>query len=396
MDAAVTCVDLHGIVSVGARSGSSAPPRPGDKQAPEIPSDLSAKWPSQPLRGDVTTLAEELSAQGYQTGAIVANAAYLAHEFGVDRGFEHYDDRDGASLPSLLLLQLAGFQAYLRKQTRSAETINSLALDWLDARAPGRPFFLFLNYMDAHAPYIPPPPYDRAFGNRQPRDPLNPKPPIRSLLYDRLLRYLDAQVTLFLQALENRSLLSDTVLIIAADHGEAFGEHGYWQHDRALYEELIRVPLYVKPAGPARPGTSDRPITGPDLYGLILEQLGLPVPPRHDDASMIAEWYQSEGITEAEKRRQFATGPVDRDLLAWFDGGLKWIVSSKGDVEAYDLSADPGELHAIELSADRVEQARAHAQAWWKAHPPVVTAEHAGSAPDPAVMERLRNLGYVR
>jgi arylsulfatase A-like enzyme len=355
-------------------------------------------WPAQPLRGDVPTLAELLAEHGYQTGAIVANAPYLAHEFGVDRGFEHYDDRLGADLPAFLFVQLAGFAVGVgRKGARRAETITDLALDWIDARGRQQPFFLFLNYMDAHSPYLPPPsPYDDTFGDRQPSDPLNPERDIRALQYDRLLRYLDAHVTRFLQTLKARSLLDDAVLIITGDHGEAFGEHGYWGHNRALYEKLIRVPLYVKSAGPARPGTSDRSITSPDLYDVILEQLGLPVAPRQRGTSMVAEWYQSEAITEAEQRKRFPVGPVDRDLLAWLDEGLKWIVSSKGDVEAYDLGGDPGEQHPIELGTDRVEQGRARAEAWWKAHPPILTRERSDSILDPAVMEHLRNLGYVR
>lgn len=370
-------------------------PRLGANQgAPAASHDSSALTPAHPLRNDVTTLAERLSAVGYRTGAVVANAAYLAHEFGVDRGFEHYDDREGAQFRTFLLVQLAGFYMDVgKKKTRRAAVITDLGFDWIDASEEDRPFFLFMNYMDAHDPYIPQIPFNNAFGREQPSDPLNYSLPIRSLLYDRELRYLDAHVIRFIRGLEARALLADTVLVITSDHGEAFGEHGFWTHNATLYEELIRVPLYVKPAGPPRPGTSHRLLTSPDLYGLILSELGFPVKPTKDRSPMVAEWYQSEAVSEMKR---YAPVPVDRDLLAWFDDGLKWIVSSNGDVEAYDLRVDPGELHPIGLDANRVERARARARAWWKDHPPVATAEHAASPPDPAVMERLRNLGYVR
>ena len=71
------------------------------------------------------------------------------------------------------------------------------------------------------------------------------------------------------------------------------------------------------------------------------------------------------------------------------------VVSSKGDVEAYDLRADPGELHPLDVSADRIEQARARARAWWDAHPPIARAEGGSPTLDSAVIERLRSLGYV-
>ena len=375
-------------------------PRPsghdGSKPFDDTPAARLDIEPAEPLRSDVTTLAQRLAANGYQTGAVVANCGYLSHEFGIDRGFEHYDDREAFS--SLLLPQLAGFQQGFRKgSSRRAETITDLAIEWIEASERRRPFFLFLNYMDAHAPYEPPSPYDRALDQQQPGDSSNGKRGFNPLLYDAELRYLDAHLTRFLRALEARSLLNDTVLVITGDHGEAFGEHGFWRHDKALYEELIRVPLYVKPVGPPQPGVSDRALTGPDLYRLMLAEVGLPDAPANGDSSIVAEWYQSDERTAAALvKRGEATVPFNRDLVVWFDAGLKWIVSSKGDVEAYDLNADPGERHPLSLSTERIEQARARARAWWDAHPPVARDHRRSPGPDPAVLERLRNLGYVQ
>ena len=367
-------------------------PRPAGQDGDAIGRNTAVRlglWPAEPLRADVPTLAERLAAAGYQTGAVIGNCGWLNHEFGVDRGFEHYDDRDAFS--SMLLLQLAGFYESLNKgSSRRGEAITDLAMRWLDAPGRRRPFFLFMNYMDAHAPYEPPPPYDRTFQTALPGQPQN------SRLYDEELRYLDAQVTRFLHALEARSLLDDSVVIITADHGEAFGEHGFWKHDQALYEELIRVPLYVKSAGPSRPGVSDRALTGPDLYRLMLNEVGLPAAEPSSASPIVAEWYQPDAMTAAAITRRDGTPvPLDRDLLVWFDAGLKWIVSSKGAVEAYDLHADPGETHPVDLAAERVEQARARARDWWNAHPPVKRERRASRTLDPAVVERLRNLGYA-
>jgi hypothetical protein len=110
----------------------------------------------------VTTLAERLASHGFDTAAITANAHYLAHGLGMDQGFVHYDDRWGANLSRILLPQFAGFVPWVGHSVyRDAETITDLAQDWIAARMGRRPFFLFLNYMDAHGPYAPRPQHHR-------------------------------------------------------------------------------------------------------------------------------------------------------------------------------------------------------------------------------------------
>jgi hypothetical protein len=170
---------------------------------------------AQPLRPDVPTLAERLAAHGYQTAAIIGNSMYLAHSLQLDRGFAHYDDRWGPRLGFFLLLQQAGFQSNVGQSIfRSAETITDLALGWLAARTPDKPFFLFLNYMDAHVPYIPPSEYAAAFSHAQPADPYAPESRLEPLLYDRKLRYLDEHVARLLRALKEQHLLDDMVVIM--------------------------------------------------------------------------------------------------------------------------------------------------------------------------------------
>jgi arylsulfatase A-like enzyme len=345
-----------------------------------------------PLRSDVPTLAEHLAAHGVQTAAIAANSAFLSHRFGLDRGFERFDARDAAGLPSLRLVQLIGWTPHIgQRYFRSGQTITDLAIAWLDQeRQQTRPFFLFLNYMDAHRPYHPPPPFDRAFAADRPRDPLNPERSLHALLYDRCLLYLDTQVMRLLDHVRSRGLFDSTAIIITADHGEAFGEHGFWNHHHTLYEEMVRVPLYVKGVSGDSARATDTRVTSPDVYRLALEALGLsPVPSAQlGDAvasNILAEWYQSHRITKGNKN--------GRDLVSWMDGPVKWIVSSTGTVEAYDLSRDPQEQHALPLSESITDEARKRAHAWWAAHPPIET----GAAPalDSATVDRLRQLGYV-
>jgi arylsulfatase A-like enzyme len=341
---------------------------------------------SQPLRDDVATLAERLAVEGYQTGAIAANALNLDHKFGLDRGFAHYDDRWGLFLPSILLPQLAGFHTALGHAIyRTGETITGLALDWIAARAEGRPFFLFLNYMDAHGPYVPPSPYDRAFGDERPRDPYRPPKNLFALLYDRKLLYLDEQVAQLLRQIEADGLLDETIVIITSDHGESFGDHGTWWHGDTLYTEQIKVPLYVKSRGRCRSAQSAARMTGADVYDLALREIGLDSqrdPPQPN--RIVAELHGSKDRSVAPKD----------GTLTWVEGTVKWIVSSTGAVEAYDLSVDPREQRNIAAERDGTERARARARDWWAAHPPFKSARRTAEPVDKETRDRMRALGY--
>lgn len=351
------------------------------------PKNPCAAASAQPLGASAPTLAERLAAHGYQTGAIVANAEYLAHGFSLDRGFAHYDDRWGLHFGSLLLFQLGGFLPHLgHVPYRSAETITDLALGWIADRASERPFFLFLNYMDSHFPYIPPPPYDKAFSDQQPLNPYDPSKSLYPLLYDRKLLFLDEHVTRLLQGIEARGLLHNTVVIITSDHGESFGEHGSWWHDGTLYGELLRVPLYVKGAGACRSARSEARMTGLDVYHLALREAGL-----DGDAAAAPP---AEVIAELHGVKNPSVEP-DRNLLAWMEGQMKWIVSTNGTVEAYDLATDPGEIHNLAVGRDQVDRAQAYAARWWTAHPPIVTSHGQPQRLDPETRDRVRSLGYV-
>ena len=347
---------------------------------------------AQPLRSDVPTLAERLAAQGYQTGAIVGNCMYLAHALGVDRGFAHYDDRWGPRLGFYLLVQTAGFLPEVGHSVhRSAQTITDAALGWLARRTADRPCFLFVNYMDPHVPYIPPRPYDTAFSDEQPIDPYGPEKPLQALLYDRKLLYTDAHVTRLLQALDEQRLTDNTVVIITSDHGEAFGEHCFWKHDKTLYEEVVHVPLYVKLAGQQQGAVSDERTLGVDVFYMALHAVGLAAE-KADTGTVVAELRRSPEL--AALVAPDCPVDVDRDLVVWMEGRVKWIVGSKGSVEAYDLAADPHEQHNLAVNPDQIAQAQAYAARWWQAHPGIVTLHRKPGDIDAETRERMRNLGY--
>lgn len=354
----------------------------------EVEATLShAAAPAQKLRDDVPTLASLLRDSGYRTGAVMANAAYLLPRFGLDRGFEHYDARPGGLVGNYYpLAQLAWARVRAGRQVyRDARQITDLALDWLE-RAPGeRPFFLTVNYMDAHAPYLPPAPHDEAFGEARVAEPWLLRKRDRTLLYDRSLLFLDAQLERLLAAVD----LERTVVIVTSDHGEALGNHGYWMHSWTLYDEVVRVPLYVfRPGGTS--AVNSEPVSGADVFRIALREVGLPQEQLDSELHPFGEWFQLEHTPDAEV---LTDKHVARDLLAWIEDGRKVIVSSTGEVEVYDLTADPGERSPLELDDAEVAAARARAETWWLEHPSLDTGSTGELDEDE--LDRLRKLGYM-
>jgi arylsulfatase A-like enzyme len=342
----------------------------------------------------VPTLAERLRSRGYQTAAIVANNM-LGSWSGLDRGFERYDDRKSVNLRGYHLLGQVGGRRELigHRPYRDAGVITDLALAWLDEERREEPFFLMLNYMDAHTPYAPPKPFDRMFSDERPDDPTASQDlALAPLLYDRELAYLDAEVTRLLDGLAERGLLDDVLVVVTSDHGEAFGEHDTWAHDWTLYEEQLRVPLLVKPPGGRSAPVETEPVTGADVHDLVLEHLGVELEEREPRGGLVGEWYYTETLHKPAGIPGRTEEEMARDLLAWTEAGRKVIVSSTGEVEAFDLASDPGELRPLELDAEELEAARARAQAWWTANPPPPPSD---TTLDAATIGRLRDLGYV-
>jgi arylsulfatase A-like enzyme len=229
-----------------------------------------------------------MGSSGYATAGFVANTGYCSYDTGLARGFTYYEDY---SLKKLAFLQTAvlvkeilrpifqlgyadesgllnpvpellkrWFYADARKD---ASLINRAFLDWLAGRREeSRPFFVFLNYMDAHAPYKLPDGVQHRFGH-QPRsrdeirilhegwdllDKLTlPKPYLTMAqdAYDSCLAYLDEQLGMLFDELHHRALLDDTLVVIASDHGEGLGEHDLFDHGESLYGTELDVPLLI-------------------------------------------------------------------------------------------------------------------------------------------------------
>jgi arylsulfatase A-like enzyme len=225
-----------------------------------------------PLSNGPKTLAEILSAHGYETAGFNGNPYFGLPFWGLAHGFKTYRDPSNslgynldASLIGRSLLEPHGKSWSGRNQWNQldAHSINEEVYRWFEHRSD-RPYFLFINYMEAHGPYDAPPPYDHRYGQASPHD-VNllmearlgrlyfPNADREGLIaaYDNALAYIDSQVGELLRNLERSPDWSNTYVILTSDHGEAFGEHGTYGHGWDLYREVLRVPLII--AGPKVP-----------------------------------------------------------------------------------------------------------------------------------------------
>jgi arylsulfatase A-like enzyme len=385
----------------------------------------------EPLDARLETLAERLAAEGYFNVAVVANFGYLRPEFGLDQGFHVYDARQpvpclppGKSHPlryglRAILRRLASSDKFDQKYRDAAE-INDTVFALLDSAVrTATPFFLFVNYMDAHAPYTPPAPYNHMFGGRDGR--LTPEH-FRELhdavargerriseaerrhyvsQYDGAIAYLDAQIERLAEWFKHWKAFENTVWIVTSDHGEAFGEHGHIGHGWSLYQEETHVPLIIKYPGQQAAASFEASVGLVDIMPTVLAALRMAASPgwhgvdlssseaAANTRSVFAEAYLSGG--------RILNDRVKYPLTTWAllsPEYLKLISASDGRQELYDLTADPAETSNLRAGrrpdSDRL---LAELEAWKERHPIRASARR---APSPSTLERLKALGYLR
>ena len=349
-----------------------------------LPHEHKANW-LDPLDGTYPTLAELLAAQGYATAAFAANTTYVNPEWGLARGFSRFEAYGsslsddivrtmyGKKLALNLLPRLGYFEIPGRKR---ASEVNQEFSHWLDGNG-GRPFFAFLNYLELHDPYLPPPGYDSRFSDRvtqgdlinfqfQPnvfrRKPTLTAEEIQSEVngYDACLAYLDTQLGQLFQELAARGADKNTLVILTSDHGEAFGNHDLFGHGNSLYIETLHVPLIV--VWPGRIPAGKRIVPTVSLHRVaatVLELFGLgggapPLPGR----TLSGLWLSDSGdrpgdavLSEVSPGR-FREGPPSYPTTS---GGLKSVVtdrwhfirSESGRAELYAWREDREEAHDL-------------------------------------------------
>lgn len=315
------------------------------------------------LGRNVATLAELFRGQGYRTGAFIA-ADVLHSSFGLDRGFDVYDD------------DLAGEDGEARSE-RPADHVADAALDWL-GRASDRPFFAWVHFYDAHKPYSPPPAFAGESG-----------------AYDGEVAFVDSQVRRLLDWLEARGLRERTLIVVAGDHGEGLGDHDEATHGVFVYNSTVRVPLIVQQVA-LHPRTIQAPVELVDLFPTLVDLLELDPPAQRVDGRSLARALRSGKVPgdpvygESEYARLgFGWGALRFMLVD------EWKYIDAPRAELYDRREDPGERNNVidehpEI-AERLRGELAEFTAFLEENRPEATAE----APDPGAVERLSSLGYV-
>jgi arylsulfatase A-like enzyme len=320
------------------------------------PHELVEKWMT-PLQGNLPMLAEYVGAHGYATAGFVANVVYCSQNSGLARGFTHYEDYVLEKLAPLrtsglvertttmiakviTVFEIGPLQPlwelenrwFVINQRKDAASISRAFLNWLaNRREPHRPFFAFLNLLDAHDPYMLPPGAPHRFVTysttrdeyravyelwrdldkmRLPRSCIT----LARDSYDDCLGYIDEQLGLLFDELQRRGVLDQTLIIVTSDHGEGLGEHNLFDHGESLYRTEIRVPLVIVPPSGLNPpavvgetvSLRDLPATIVDLVG---QGKGTPFP-----GDSLARFWRDSALDGAGSPRDH--DPVISELIA--------------------------------------------------------------------------------
>jgi arylsulfatase A-like enzyme len=348
-----------------------------------------------------TPLAEMMQAQGYETLA-VSNNGWFGRWANLQRGFDRFIEiwRGDRLFNRLTLGKIARAVAgpvLTDENQANGPLTNRLIRRWLDhEHDPQRPFFIFINYFEPQFFYEPQEPYRSRFLDPSHREmarwralrAVNRNPPpvhldaptraVLSDLYDGELAYLDAIVGELIEDLRERGILDRTLVIVTSDHGENLGDHELVEHRTNLYETVLHVPLVVRYPAAFRAGTRvSAPVSLVDVVPTVLELTHIEVAPPlrailpgrslvdpgADDRLIVAE---DSASTDLMKRyaKPFDERYFTRSLKSLREGTWKFIWSSDGRHELFDLAADPGETtNLMDQAPERghAMEARLHA-----------------------------------
>lgn len=358
---------------------------------------------------DAEHVAERLSGAGYETVSVASPSKIGAHT-PLGAAFDTVYDlfRFPVSPASLAEFQtyygsiwrewLSFLSNYARDRARGGSLATAYLEHHVAACAGERPLFAFANYLSPHSKYDPPAPFRARFDSGvTPSDPalvdsladrggyryisgeVSPTEADWTCVKDRYageIAYADSLLGRLIRQLKRQGLYDETLVIVTADHGEHFGEHGLAYHQFSLYDELIHVPLVVKFPGQARAGTTvETPVSHVDLFPTVMDVVGLPdtqsvghslLSPEERPAFVFAEY--GRPTTALNALENYSETPVPRERLDELDRSLqcvrsadaKLILDSTGRWRAYDLTTDPGEqVNVWDPDSDRFAELEA-------------------------------------
>jgi len=348
----------------------------------------------------LTTLAERLETAGYFTAGFVTNP-HLKKRYHFDQGFALYREIFREESPSY----------------GSGEAVTTEAIETL-MDLPRQPFFLFLHYMEPHAPYLPAQEY---------QDLVGPLPDSGYLaaqifkgwsvdtellkgneasavinhargLYDAEVRYVDDQIGKVLSALKSIDLYEDTLVVVTADHGEEFQEHGRMGHAGQLFDEVLRVPLIIK-----LPGREARQhaqlVRNFDVMPTLLDYAGIQIKEEGSDAASLRPII--ENMPDSDLRFVYSSFPFVQVRRMYRNQNYKLIYYPEQPSHSllFDLRADPEEVvnryHSEPVVVSRLigklEQLSTKLRG--EGHYQMSSSE---SEPDSETRRQLESLGYLQ
>jgi arylsulfatase A-like enzyme len=357
-----------------------------------VESDEDEKWPgrkrqrrrqrSLTLPAEPATLATVLRGSGFRTAAFV-DQPMLSPRHGFQRGFDDWFQPDAKGA-----IARHDAAAGLRRQTW-ATTAFAFESDtaliegfeaWLPAHASRGPVFAWLHLLTPHRPYTPPASH-----------PVGAPDPTQSDLYDAEIRAVDALVGRALAAIATHLGWENALVVLTSDHGEAFGEHGSFEHGNSLHREVLDVPLLLSAPGRLPRGrTIDALVRSIDVAPTLLAVVGVPAPAEMRGESLLP-LLDEPGASRAVYAEGVLYGATER---AYTEEGFKLLLDGDGDrVALYAIDEDPDERSDLaEDDPQRVEALRARMQGLRRG------LGDRGAPPageSPASLEALRALGYL-
>ena len=328
------------------------------------------------LSADHVTLAEAYHSNGYETGAFIG-AFVLDGRWGLNQGFDHYDDQ--FDLKKFKKLDLGLVQ-------RPGNEVVDRTLEWLDQQKD-KPFFAWVHLYDAHTPYAPPEPFRSEYGSRGTIG-----------LYDGEIAFVDEQIGRCIAWLDKNGLRDRTIIAAVGDHGEGLGDHGEMTHGYFIYDYAIHVPFILSlPVHDSDNLQISSQVRTIDLYPTLLQASGIAIPKEVQGTSLwpLIESHGAAGPTlfayseSMAPSIQYGWSP----LLGLRTAEYKYIDAPRP--EFYDLEKDPDEKN------DLASQHRQIEAEYEKTLKDVVATTGAGApAPNTAnldseTVERLAALGYI-
>ena len=304
---------------------------------------------------------------------------------------------------------------------------------WIKKSRP-KPFFAYLHFLETHSPYRAPLKfafefltlrdsikrvsinYDHLKFLLGERDMTSEDFRILVSCYDNSIRYVDHLIGKIVRLLQNQGVYDETLIMVLADHGDNIGDHGLMFHYSCLYDTLIKIPLLVKfPAHIGLTGRISRVVQNVDIFPTILSLLGIHdeavcdqiqgndmlgvAAPRREQSLAISELVKVFGPDRAQYREQLSR--FDRRLLSVRTRNRKFIHSSRGDHECYDLTKDPAEVHNLypdDSFSDLMEKGSkyyARMNYFYQSNREKIDGNINDTRIDESMIEQLKSLGYM-